>query len=554
MLRSRQPRAVHAGASTRLCLSAGHAVRSAGAAALALAGATPIALAQSPPTRPALFDPFAVTAARGSQPIADVLADITVIGPAEIARAGAQSLTELLQRQPGVEIVQNGGPGAVSGVFLRGANRGQTLVLIDGVRDRLVERRVRRRSRRSRSTRSSGSRSCADRRRASTAPTPSAASSRCSRGAGPARSPATRARVTAPTAPGTSKGGVSRHDGAGAIRGAGGGQSAATASTRSPTRRISSSTPTRTGTATRACRRAPDSPRRRGQEFTAQFFRSRLDNQFDGGPDFDDRTITVAETWQVASRNRLAPFWVSRLSAGAGIDDSQTQTAFGHFSFKTTQRQYAWQNEFALPLGALTAGFERREERVATDAGFAMTAAQHEFAVRHLPAARRRITRCRRTCATTIRASTAARPPAPSPTAIASRRRCGPPRGTAPASRRRRSTTSTTRASPIPTSCPRRRGTSKPALLERRYRRGEPRSARHRLPQPRVAAHRLSMRRGLQLRPAQRRPRDARGRDARPRGARRQRRDASRLRSTSSRRRTTARASSCRGGRAGTAR
>ena len=61
------------------------------------------------------------------------------------------------------------------------------------------------------------------------------------------------------------------------------------------------------------------------QEVTAQFFRSRLNNQFDGGPDFDDRTITVAETWQVASRNRLASFWVSRLSAGAGIDDSETQ-------------------------------------------------------------------------------------------------------------------------------------------------------------------------------------------------------------------------------------
>ena len=30
--------------------------------------------------------------------------------------------------------MQNGGPGSVSGVFLRGANRGQTLVLIDGVR------------------------------------------------------------------------------------------------------------------------------------------------------------------------------------------------------------------------------------------------------------------------------------------------------------------------------------------------------------------------------------------------------------------------------------
>ena len=86
------------------------------------------------PPIPAALEPVAVTASRQTQPIADVLADLTVIGPDEIARAGVQSLTELLQRQPGVEIVQNGGPGSVSGIFLRGANRGQTLVLIDGVR------------------------------------------------------------------------------------------------------------------------------------------------------------------------------------------------------------------------------------------------------------------------------------------------------------------------------------------------------------------------------------------------------------------------------------
>ena len=78
--------------------------------------------------------PVAVTASRSAQPIADVLADVTVIDHDEIVRSGAQSLTEVLQRQPGVEITMNGGPGSTSGAFLRGANRGQTLVLIDGLR------------------------------------------------------------------------------------------------------------------------------------------------------------------------------------------------------------------------------------------------------------------------------------------------------------------------------------------------------------------------------------------------------------------------------------
>ncbi|HEY5309544.1 MAG TPA: TonB-dependent receptor plug domain-containing protein, partial [Casimicrobiaceae bacterium] len=94
---------------------------------------TPIALAQPAPV-PTPLDPVVVTAARSPQLLDQSLADVTVIGPEEIARAGAQSLAELLQRQPGVQIVANGGPGATTGVFLRGANANQTLVLIDGLR------------------------------------------------------------------------------------------------------------------------------------------------------------------------------------------------------------------------------------------------------------------------------------------------------------------------------------------------------------------------------------------------------------------------------------
>ncbi|HKW81217.1 MAG TPA: TonB-dependent receptor plug domain-containing protein, partial [Casimicrobiaceae bacterium] len=85
-------------------------------------------------TRAFPLDALVVTAARSPQPIADLVADVTVIDADEIARAGAQSLAELLRRVPGVEIVMNGGPAATSGVFLRGANTNQTLVLIDGLR------------------------------------------------------------------------------------------------------------------------------------------------------------------------------------------------------------------------------------------------------------------------------------------------------------------------------------------------------------------------------------------------------------------------------------
>jgi vitamin B12 transporter len=110
-----------------------------------------------------------------------------------------------------------------------------------------------------------------------------------------------------------------------------------------------------------------------GQELAGQYFRNRLNNQFDGGPGHDDRTITTLEAWSVASRNRLARPWLSILTIGEGSDDSVSQTGFGDFPFKTTQRQYVWQNDLTLPLGTLSLIGERREERVATDASFAVT-------------------------------------------------------------------------------------------------------------------------------------------------------------------------------------
>ena len=80
------------------------------------------------------LDPVIVTATRTPTKADDVLADYVYIGPEEIADAAQSSLVQLLQRQRGVAISSNGGSGAIASVFLRGANSGQTLVLIDGVR------------------------------------------------------------------------------------------------------------------------------------------------------------------------------------------------------------------------------------------------------------------------------------------------------------------------------------------------------------------------------------------------------------------------------------
>ncbi len=96
-----------------------------------IAPVPPVHAQALPAPKAATLDPLVVTASRNPQPIADLLADLTVIGADEILRSGAQSLPQLLQRQGGVEVTLAGGPGATSGAFLRGANAGQTLVLID---------------------------------------------------------------------------------------------------------------------------------------------------------------------------------------------------------------------------------------------------------------------------------------------------------------------------------------------------------------------------------------------------------------------------------------
>jgi len=75
-----------------------------------------------------------VTATRTPQRALDVIADTTVISAEEIARSGAGSVADVLQRQRSIEIARNGPAGNATSVFLRGANANQVVVLIDGVR------------------------------------------------------------------------------------------------------------------------------------------------------------------------------------------------------------------------------------------------------------------------------------------------------------------------------------------------------------------------------------------------------------------------------------
>ena len=75
-----------------------------------------------------------VTATRTPISKNNVIADVTTITEEEIERAGLSSLPELLQRQPSIEISNNGGPGKVSTFGIRGTSSTHSIVLIDGIR------------------------------------------------------------------------------------------------------------------------------------------------------------------------------------------------------------------------------------------------------------------------------------------------------------------------------------------------------------------------------------------------------------------------------------
>jgi len=66
-------------------------------------------------------------------PISEVASSVTVITADDIEHAQWRTAPDALQTVPGVNVVQSGGPGAQTSVFIRGTNSNHTKVLIDGI-------------------------------------------------------------------------------------------------------------------------------------------------------------------------------------------------------------------------------------------------------------------------------------------------------------------------------------------------------------------------------------------------------------------------------------
>ncbi|WP_305910048.1 TonB-dependent receptor [Methylomarinum sp. Ch1-1] len=77
---------------------------------------------------------YVVTATRTDTPVNQLSAATVTYTRADIEQYQVNSLPELLQRATGIDMVQNGGMGKNTSIFMRGTNSDHVLVLIDGIK------------------------------------------------------------------------------------------------------------------------------------------------------------------------------------------------------------------------------------------------------------------------------------------------------------------------------------------------------------------------------------------------------------------------------------
>ncbi len=309
-----------------------------------------------------------VTAARSPQAEAEVMADLSVIDREEIERSGAASLAELLQRQPGVEITSNGGPGTAAGIFLRGANSGHTLVLIDGLR---VD-----------SSTLGGT---------ALEALPLAGVERIEILRGPASglygADALGGVIQLFTRRGNlgvhgqaraGAGSGQRYEAQGSLQGGGGPWRYALSASLESERGFSalrdpssySYNPDRDGYRREHASARVDYRFDDAQEVALWASQSRLKSQYDAGPDFDDRGRSQLQSISAQYRGEWRPGWSVLLRWAQGVDDNANVGSWGSSEVRTRQTSYTWQNDLRLPLGEVQLAFERRDERVDSDTGY----------------------------------------------------------------------------------------------------------------------------------------------------------------------------------------
>lgn len=338
-------------------------------AAWSVLAATP-AVAQTLPVQAG--GEMVVTAGRVAEPLANALRSVVVITAKDIERAGQLTLPQVLQLYGGLEITSNGGHGAASAVFMRGANSAHTLVLVDGMRMHSA---------------TSGSTAfenipLAQIERIEIVPGPVSGlyGSDAIGGVIQIFTRSGRHSPGANVAAGIGSFGTRKLDAS--FSGAAGATEFTLSAAHFATDGFDATRPTISFD-----RHNPDDDGYRNSSFTgklvhrlapgheigASAFHSDGVSRFDNGPGSDDRTEQTLGSYSIHSRNQLTPAWESLLRVGVGRDHSASlDTAFPG-EFRTDQDQALWQNTYRLGNTAFIAGLERVSQRIATSGDYAVT-------------------------------------------------------------------------------------------------------------------------------------------------------------------------------------
>src|SRR5262249_35934151 len=99
----------------------------------ALAACLQTASAQDNPQGTQVLPTIVVSPTTIPTPEKEIASSVTVITAADIERQQYRTVPDALSAVPGLNVVQTGGPGGQTSVFIRGTNSNQVKVLIDGV-------------------------------------------------------------------------------------------------------------------------------------------------------------------------------------------------------------------------------------------------------------------------------------------------------------------------------------------------------------------------------------------------------------------------------------
>ena len=308
-----------------------------------------------------------VTATRLPMRVSELVSDVTVIERDAIEQAGGASIIDLLARQPGVQMMQNGGAGTTAELFLRGTRTDQTKIIVDGMPINSMD------------LKGSPLRfiPLADVERieivrgaASTLYGADAVGGVIQvftrRGAGNGEAYAGfgshgSQRLAAALSGGDERWRVSlagsdfRSRGFSAVRDATRQDADRDAHHNTGVNGAVSFTPAR------------------GHELTATWMRNRGRSYFDsttGTGTFDSRLDFANEVWSVAGKSAMNAVWSSSLRYGQSVDDQANFTSATPSPLVTKGRQLAWQNDLKLPLGTGLVLFERQQQEAGPPSRF----------------------------------------------------------------------------------------------------------------------------------------------------------------------------------------